>query len=104
MPRLARLPNGILFFGGIIHQLKGCIPRRGGVYDGLCEKKGKFKKCESLRSLLTVPLPGRKLTEDGMVEDAEISSLLKTAIEAFGRAIEGYQSETAEEEPVKGKQ
>ena len=46
---------------------------------------------------ITVPLPGRKLTEDGMLEDAEISSLLKTAIEAFARAIEGYRTETGED-------
>ena len=28
---------------------------------------------------ITVPLPGRKLTEDGMVDDAETLRLLKTA-------------------------
>jgi hypothetical protein len=52
---------------------------------------------------IVVPLPGRKLTEDGMVEDAEISLLVTRAIEAFARAIEGYQMETAEAGSVKGK-
>jgi NAD(P)H-dependent FMN reductase len=51
---------------------------------------------------IAVPLPGRKLTEHGMVEDAEISSLVTRAIEAFGRALEGHQMETAEAGSVKG--
>jgi NAD(P)H-dependent FMN reductase len=45
---------------------------------------------------IAVPLPGRKLTEDGMVKDAEISSLVARAIEAFALAIEGYQMKTPE--------
>jgi NAD(P)H-dependent FMN reductase len=53
---------------------------------------------------ITVPLPGSKLTEDGMVEDARISSLLKRAIEAFARAIEGWKAERAQEGPITEKQ
>ena len=51
---------------------------------------------------IAVPLPGKKLTEEGMVEDAEISSLVTSAIEAFARAVEDYQMETAEAGSAKG--
>lgn len=36
---------------------------------------------------VSIPLPGKKLDEAGIVSDPEISSILRSAIEAFARAI-----------------
>ncbi len=40
---------------------------------------------------ITVPIQGKRFDEDGVVADSEVSSLLRSAIVAFVRAINDIQ-------------